>query len=56
MKVENMRVQHGQVVESIHEHDNHAHGTGVDYQPVKDERSKYGIIAVCFGDGIKLGI
>lgn len=53
MKVENMRVQHGQVVESIHEHDAHNHSEDVNYQPVKEVRSKYGIIAVCFGDGIK---
>ncbi len=54
MKVENMRLQHGAVVESIHEHDhNHDHKEEVNFQAVKEERSKYGIIAVCFGDGIK---
>lgn len=54
MKVENMRLQHGAVVESIHEHDhNHDHKEEVNFQAVKEERSKYGIISVCFGDGIK---
>ena len=53
MKVENMRLQHGQVVESIHDHDHGQETSETDYQPVKKERSKYGIIAVCFGDGIK---
>lgn len=53
MKVENMRLQHGQVVESIHEHDHDHNKSEVNYQPVKQERTKYGIIAVCFGDGIK---
>ena len=54
MKVENMRLQHGQVVESIHEHDhNHDHKEETNFQAVKEVRSKYGIISVCFGDGIK---
>ena len=54
MKVENMRIQHDSVVESIHEHEHdHDHKEAVNYQPVKAERSKYGIISVCFGDGIK---
>ena len=54
MKVENMRLQHDSVVESIHEHEHdHDHKEAVNYQPVKAERSKYGIISVCFGDGIK---
>ncbi len=54
MKVENMRLQHDSVVESIHEHEHdHDHKEVVNYQPVKAERSKYGIISVCFGDGIK---
>lgn len=54
MKVENMRLQHGAVVESIHEHDHkHEEKPTTGFQTVKEERSKYGIIAVCFGDGIK---
>jgi DAK2 domain fusion protein YloV len=54
MKVENMRLQHDSVVESIHEHEHdHDHKEAVNYQAVKAERSKYGIISVCFGDGIK---
>jgi hypothetical protein len=54
MKVENMRLQHGAVVESIHEHDHkHDHKEETNFQAVKEERSKYGIISVCFGDGIK---
>ncbi len=54
MKVENMRLQHGAVVESIHEHDHkHDHKEENNYQAVKEVRSKYGIISVCFGDGIK---
>lgn len=54
MKVENMRLQHGAVVESIHEHDhNHEQKAETGFQAVKSERSKYGIISVCFGDGIK---
>ncbi|MCU0104498.1 DAK2 domain-containing protein [Acholeplasma vituli] len=56
MKVENMRLQHGAVVESIHEHDhdhNHENKQENSFQPVKEQRSKYGIIAVCFGEGIK---
>lgn len=54
MKVENMRLQHGAVVESIHEHDHsHENKVEVGFQAVKSERSKYGIISVCFGDGIK---
>jgi DAK2 domain fusion protein YloV len=54
MKVENMRLQHDSVVESIHEHEhNHDHKEAVNYQPIKEERSKYGIISVCFGEGIK---
>lgn len=54
MKVENMRLQHGAVVESIHEHDHkHDHKEETNFQAVKETRSKYGIISVCFGDGIK---
>ena len=54
MKVENMRLQHDSVVESIHEHEHDQdHKEAVNYQAVKAERSKYGIISVCFGDGIK---
>jgi hypothetical protein len=54
MKVENMRLQHGAVVESIHEHDhNHDHKEETNFQAVKETRSKYGVISVCFGDGIK---
>lgn len=53
MKVENMRLQHGQVVDSLHEHDHNHDHKEESYQTVKEERSKYGVIAVCFGDGIK---
>ena len=47
MKVENMRIQHVTIAESLHDEE------VVDYQPVNDERKQHGVIAVCFGDGIK---
>lgn len=47
MKVENMRIQHATIAESFHDEE------VVDYQPVNDERKQHGVIAVCFGDGIK---
>lgn len=47
MKVENMRIQHQTISDSLHEEE------VVDYQPVNQERKQYGVIAVCFGDGIK---
>ncbi|MDY0210238.1 MAG: DAK2 domain-containing protein [Acholeplasma sp.] len=53
MKVENMRLQHNQVVDSLHEHEHDHNNHAESYQTVKEERTKYGIIAVCFGDGIK---
>ena len=52
MKVENMRVQHEGVVQSL-SHTSHDQAPEIDYQPVKTEKTSYGVIAVCFGDGIK---
>lgn len=51
MKVENMRLQHEGVVQSLgHDHKEEAKP---EFQPVKKEKTTYGVIAVCFGDGIK---
>ena len=49
MKVDNMKLQHQGVVESMHDHEEES----IDYQPVNGERQNYAVIAVCFGDGIK---
>lgn len=55
MKVDNMRIQHAGVVESIHNHvhDQEEKAPAIVYQPVSEERQKEAVIAVCFGDGIK---
>ncbi len=53
MKVDNMRIQHAGVVESIHNHVHEEKAPVMDFQPVNGERQKEAVIAVCFGDGIK---
>ncbi|CCV65543.1 Dak phosphatase family protein [Paracholeplasma brassicae] len=53
MKVENMRIQHEGVVQSLGHDHNHEAEEKLDFQPVKKEKTTYGVIAVCFGDGIK---
>jgi hypothetical protein len=53
MKVENMRIQHEGVVQSLGHDHNHETEEKLDFQPVKKEKTTYGVIAVCFGDGIK---
>lgn len=53
MKVENMRIQHEGVVQSLGHDHNHEAEAKPDFQPVKKEKTTYGVIAVCFGDGIK---
>ena len=52
MKVENMRIQHSTIVDDLHNH-HEEEVEVVNYQQVKEERSTYGVIAVCYGDGIK---
>ena len=44
IKVENMRLQHSQIIEEA---------TAKKAEPEKQEHKKYGLIAVCFGEGIK---
>ncbi len=51
MKVDNMRIQHQGVVESIHAHEEEEEQ--IEYQPVNEVRKEFGVISVCFGDGIK---
>ncbi len=53
MKVDNMKLQHAGVVESIHSHTHEEKAQAIDFQPVNGERKKEAVIAVCFGDGIK---
>ncbi len=51
MKVDNMRIQHQGIVDSLSLHE--AEEEFVDYQPINDVRKEFGVISVCFGDGIK---
>lgn len=53
MKVENMRIQHSNIVEELHNHHDEEEVEVINYQPIKEERTAYGVIAVCYGDGIK---
>ena len=52
MKVDNMKLQHAGVVESIHNHAHERKVRVVDFQQLM-EKEKEAVIAVCFGDGIK---
>ena len=51
MKVDNMKLQHSDIVETLYLHEEMEEK--IDYQPINEVRKEFAVISVCFGEGIK---